>query len=153
MGRAKCVKAVSDRPEEYPDSYSYDAGKETLLVGDGEFAPVARSVWEFQVSGFRVISSWLGYRMARKEGKQSSPLDEIQPEKWTPSFTTELLGLLWILEHSLDAYRTQAKLLDQVLSSDLFKAPELPMPTDKERELLATEGGYGKEVGQQVLGQ
>jgi hypothetical protein len=71
-------------------------------------------VYNFQVSGLKVVQSWLGYRMKRPKGKESSPLDDIRPEKWTGQFTRELLELLWILEATIAKYPTQAKLLTAV---------------------------------------
>lgn len=99
---------------------------ETKAPGTGEFAPVAPEVWAFEVSGLKVLQSWLAYRMKRRSGKRSSPLDDIGPERWTAEFTSELLRLLWILEHTLAAYPGQAGLLDRVLASELIKAGELP---------------------------
>jgi hypothetical protein len=95
-------------------------------VGTGCFKPVAREVYEFEVSGLKVVQSWLGYRMRSGKGKKSSPLDDIRPERWTAQFTTELLELLWVLEATLGTYPSQARLLAEVLQSDLFRANELP---------------------------
>lgn len=48
-------------------------------------------VWEFSVSGFKVLQSWLAYRMQKGAGKKSSPLDKIRPAAWR--FDEELLDL------------------------------------------------------------
>jgi len=125
-GSARCVKAVPDDPERYPDSYQYDEATKTLRVGEGEFAPVEKAVWEFQVSGLEVVKSWLRYRMRSGYGRKSSPLDDIRPERWTGQFTTELLELLWVLEATLAEYPRQAELLDEVLKGPLFLADEFP---------------------------
>jgi hypothetical protein len=82
--------------------------------GAGAFAPVRLEVYNFEVSGLKVVQSWLGYRMRDPKGKKSSPLDDIRPEKWTGDFTTELLELLWILEAAIAEYPRQAKLLNAV---------------------------------------
>jgi hypothetical protein len=75
---------------------------------------VAPEVYHFEVSGLKVVQSWLGYRMKKPKGKKSSPLDEIRLEKWTGQFTTELLELLWILEATIAEYPNQARLLAAV---------------------------------------
>jgi hypothetical protein len=75
---------------------------------------VASAVYNFDVSGLEVVQSWLGYRMKSSKGRKSSPLDEIRPETRTGTFTTELLELLWILEHTIAGYPAQAKLLSAV---------------------------------------
>ncbi len=86
----------------------------TTPMGAGAFAPVAPEVYNFEVSGLKVVQHWLGYRMREPKGKKSSPLDDIHPQKWTRDFTDELLELLWILEATIAEYPRQAKLLTRV---------------------------------------
>jgi hypothetical protein len=125
-GAARCTKAVPGEAANYPDKYEYIEATKTLRVGEGEFAPVAQDVFEFEVSGLKVVQSWLGYRMKNPKGKKSSPLDGIHPEKWTGEFTTELLELLGVLEATIAQYPAQAKLLAAVVKGSCFKADELP---------------------------
>jgi hypothetical protein len=125
-GDAKCTKAVPGDPEGYPDSFEYNEAARTLHVGDGHFAPVTPDVFEFEVSGLKVVQSWLKYRMKKGAGKKSSPLDDIRPERWTSQFTTELLELVWVLEATVAGYPEQAKLLDTVVSGPCFTASEVP---------------------------
>lgn len=127
--RAKEITPVTGA---YPEKYRWDAGSGTLAVGSGSFGPVGRAVWEFEVSGLKVLQSWLGNRMKAGKGKKSSPLDDIRPERWT--FTPELLTLLAILEQTIDLTPKAAELLDRVLSGDLIDAATLPKPTDAERK-------------------
>lgn len=107
---------------------------ETLRVGAGEFRPVSREVWEYEVSGLRVVRSWLGYRMKNPSGKSSSPLDEIRPERWTGEMTMELLDLLWLLEATVRKEPDLADFLQSVVDSPTFEAADLPQPTDAERK-------------------
>jgi len=125
-GTARCTKAVPGDADGYPESFEYNDATRTLRVGDGEFAPVAPEVFTFEVSGLKVVQSWLKYRMKKGAGKKSSPLDDIRPERWTSQFTTELLELLWVLEATIDGYAEQAALLDAILASDCIRADELP---------------------------
>lgn len=133
-GNAKCLHAVSENEESYPNEFHYDDDRRTLIVGDGRFGPVDPSVYEFEVSGLKVVKSWLGYRMRERSGKKSSPLDEIRPKSWTHEFTKELLELLWSLEKTVDGYPEQKRLLEDVLAGPLFKADELPPVPDSARE-------------------
>ena len=125
-GATKCAKAVPGSPDDYPTEFSYDKTKQTLYVGGGEFKPVREDVYEFEVSGLKVVQSWLRYRMKKGAGKKSSPLDDIRPECWTSQFTTELLELLWILTDTVEHYPEQAKLLEAVIDSECFQTEELP---------------------------
>ena len=124
--KAKCIKAVPGDREGYPESFSYNEATRTLSVGDGKFSPVTTEVYEFEVSGLKVVQSWLKYRMKDGAGRAGSPLNEIRPQRWTAQFTTEFLELLWILEATVETYPEQAKLLDEVIQGDLFQADELP---------------------------
>jgi hypothetical protein len=133
-GKAQCTKAVSDQESNYPNEFKYDETTKKLHVGDGEFAPVPLAVWGFEVSGLKVVQSWLGYRMRERSGKKSSPLDDIRPHVWTREFTRELLELLWVLEITTAGYPRQQQLLEAVLKSDLFTAAELPAVPDDARE-------------------
>lgn len=140
-GTAKCVEPVPDALEKYPNEFSYDPYLSVLRVGAGSFAPVAPAVWEFEVSGLKVVRSWLGYRMRDRKGKKSSPLDDIPPERWTSEFTTELLHLLWILEATLKQYPEQEALFAQIIEGPLFTADDLPKPPDWMRKPPSTKAG------------
>lgn len=139
QGRARCVQAVPSDSDHYPVKYRYNAAKAELHIGEGDkaglFAPIEADVWEFEVSGLKVVQSWLGYRMARRRGRRSSPLDDIHPERWTAEMSRELLNLLWILEHTLEIYPQQADLLDRILAGPLIKASDLPPPLPADHPL------------------
>lgn len=129
-GKARCVTAVPGDAAHYPETFEYNEPTQTLRVGKGEFRPVAPEVYRFEVSGLKVVQSWLKYRMKEGAGKKSSPLDDIRPEHWTSEFTTELLELLWVLEATVATYPEQAKLLKEVVKGPCFKADELPNVPD-----------------------
>lgn len=126
------AKEITPVSGAYPEKYGWDAGQATLTVGNGSFGPVDRAVWEFEVSGLKVLQSWLGNRMKAGKGKKSSPLDDIRPERWT--FTPELLTLLAILEQTVNLTPKAADLLDRVVAGDLIDPATLPTPTDAERK-------------------
>ncbi|MBM4326595.1 MAG: DNA methyltransferase [Deltaproteobacteria bacterium] len=136
-GAARCTKAVPGHANAYPESFEYNYATRTLHVGDGEFAPVAPEVFEFEVSGLKVVQSWLKYRMKKGAGRKSSPLDDIHPERWTGRFTTELLELLWVMEATVQGYPERAQLLDTVIGSPCFRADELPSVPSEARKPLA----------------
>ena len=133
-GMTKCVKAVSDRQKDYPKTFDYNKSTQTLTVGVGEFSPVREDVYDFEVSGLKVVQSWLKYRMKNGAGKKSSLLDKIRPERWTSQFTTELLELLWILTETVEYYPEQARLLKEVIEGEWFQVNELPSVPDEMRK-------------------
>ena len=131
-GSAKNRSGISSEPSHYPEKYSYDPLTQNIQVGDGVFGPVSPQVWEFEVSGLKVVKSWLGYRMKKRSGKKSSPLDDIRPERWTPKMSDEFLELLWVLEETLKMEPQLSKILDEIVAGECFKEGELPAPTEQE---------------------
>ena len=117
----------------------------TLTVGTGAFAPIKPEVWNFEVSGLQIVPSWLGYRMKKHRGKQSSPLDHIHATAWTASFTTEFLRLLWIVEATLLDYPKQQALLEAVVGGPVFRDRELAPVPDDMREAPAASGTGGEQ--------
>lgn len=133
-GLARCRKAVPGDPGGYPEEFEYHEKTQTLRVGKGEFAPISPEIFRFEVSGLKVVQSWLKYRMKKGAGKKSSPLDDIRPEIWTGQFTTELLELLWVLEATIESYPEQARILGAVIQGPCFKTDELPAVPDNMRK-------------------
>jgi hypothetical protein len=93
MGQARCSGPEGGA---YPTGYVYDAGTQSLRVGETGFAPVTADVWGYAVSGYPVVRGWLRRRLHRQP---RSELDTILPETWTLSH--ELLELLWLVEATL----------------------------------------------------
>lgn len=135
-GRANLIQEIPYASEHYPvnlhEDVWYDEGTRELHVGGGVIGFVDPAVWIYEVSGFRVVRSWLGYRMRERFGRKSSPLDEIRPDHWTWEMTNELLELLWVLEGIIALEPAQDTLLAEIVSRDLFLASELPAPTAAE---------------------
>jgi hypothetical protein len=127
-GRAKELEPIRG----YPDSFSYDESARVLRVGTGSFGPVSAEVWSFEVSGLRVLQSWLAYRMTNRKGKKSSPLDEIRPERWTSG--DELLRVIAVLQRTVDATSLGAELLASVVAGRLIDTAALPTPAEAERK-------------------
>lgn len=153
-GRARVKIEIPDDPDRYPQNLRavrYADNERELHVGEGVISDVDPRIWEYEVSGLRVVRSWLGYRMRERSGRTSSPLDDIRPERWTWEMTKELLELLWVLEGVIALEPAQAELLDEIIAGDLFLADDLPTPTEAERRAPRVERqqqmGLGGEFG------
>jgi len=123
------IVEVSPADGEYPATVTYDADTSTLHIGDGVIGNVTPEVWNFEVSGVRVVSSWVGYRLAVKKGLKG-PLDAIRPSRW--SFDDELVELLWAVEYIVGAAAKGTALLNQVLGSEIFTRADMPVTTAAE---------------------
>lgn len=123
----KCIKAVP--ASGLPEKFAYDEARQVVSVGAGEFGSVSKAVWDYEVSGLKVVQSWLGYRMKNRKGKKSSPLDEIAPKEWSGEYTSEFLRLLNLLTRTVELQPTQSTLLDTILAGPLLGASMLgPVP-------------------------
>jgi hypothetical protein len=124
----------------YPETIHYDPSTETLTVGDGEFSNVSSQVWAYEVSGLKVVDSWLGYRLKKRSGKTGgSPLDELRPSAWPDLDGSELLTLLHTLEQTIVAQDEGSNLLRAVLESELIVSTGLPSPTAEDRAPLGAD--------------
>ncbi len=124
--QARCLKAVQSEHEEYPEQFGYDPATQQLHVGAGIFAPVTPDIYQFEISGLKVLQSWLRYRMKAGAGKKSSKLNDIRPQIWRSQFTTELLELLWVLEATVADYPKQAEVFQAIVQGDCLKRQDLP---------------------------
>ena len=125
-GSAGVAKDIPGDPASYPVEFRYRAVSQTIHVGSGEISGVTEAVWNFSVSGLKVVQSWLAYRMKEGAGRQTGELSKLRLERWAPELTEELLELLWLVEATLDAYPTLNLLLERVLSGDVLGSDELP---------------------------
>jgi hypothetical protein len=110
-GQAHVARPIG---ESYPTAFVFDAASASVWLGDGCIAPVSPEVWDYSVSGYRVLSGWLRRRLKRS-GR--SPLDTIGPLRWEASLTAELLELVWLVEATIALGPVLDALLEAVVSS------------------------------------
>lgn len=140
-GQAKHPHEIPSSP--LPESYRYQLADETIKVGDGTYTHVLPEVWNYTVSGFKPVQSWLAYRMKKRAGRagqaDDDSLDAIRPTCWPDQRGEEFLCLLWIVEKTIDAEAEGKHLLGEVLAGDVFQADELPIPTGQDRRPLGVD--------------
>jgi hypothetical protein len=139
--RPKVIATIPDTADDMPDSISYDEAARTLRIGKGEIAPVSPEVWGYETSGMKILRKWFGYRKKDPAGRRSSPLDDINAERWPARYTTELLELLNVLEMCVLLEPCQAEILDRVCDgplitvADLRQQKVLPVPPGSRKPL------------------
>lgn len=129
--RAEWAKTPT-RPPADKSEIVFDPANAMLRIADGVLSRLAPEVYAFEVSGLRVISKWLGYRMAIPGGRAASsksPLDAIRPTTWAPEWSQELLEIVSALEHTLEMQPIGSMLLDEMLLGQLIAADDLPDPS------------------------
>lgn len=152
QGNARCLKAIPQTEMAYPEEFSYSAASKEIQLGAGRFGPVAPEIWEFEISGLKVVQSWLAYRRRSGAGKRSSPLDEIRPPVWTAQLTDQFLEMLWVLEHTVALYPDLQRLLEEIVKGDCFLASDFPQPTAIEREAPQVLGQrQARDTKQEVM--
>ncbi|MDX3672332.1 type ISP restriction/modification enzyme [Streptomyces europaeiscabiei] len=123
--RPRVTQQIPDAPEDMPAEISYDPTTETLRIGQGAVSPVPKAVWDFNVSGVKVLKKWFGYRKRVPGGRKSSPLNEVSASAWTSQYTSELLQLLNVLGLLVELETAQAELLDRVISGSQLTVGDL----------------------------
>jgi hypothetical protein len=123
--RPRVVTTIPGGSEQMPEEISYDPATETLHVGVGEIRPVPQPVWEYEVSGMRIIRKWFDYRKRKPRRKRTSPLDDLNATEWSHVYTTELLELLNVLCFCVELEPQQATLLDRICAGPMITVAEL----------------------------
>jgi hypothetical protein len=112
--------AIPNDPDAMPDEIDYDESQHRLIVGSGYIDNVSPAVWNYEVSGKRVLTQWFSYRKKNRERpiigdrRPPSKLGEIQPDHWLAEYTTELLNVLHVLTLLVEIEPAQAKLLEAI---------------------------------------
>jgi len=123
--RPKVVATIPDIESDMPEDISYDSWTSTLHVGQGRIAPVAPQVWVYEVCGRKVVKRWFDYRKRNPSGRRSSALNDINPTRWPPEYTTELLNLLNVLGRLVELEPDQASLLNLIWEAPLITIEDL----------------------------
>ena len=109
-----------------PDEMRYDAAAKRLHIGTGHVDNVTPAMFDYEVSGMNVLRHWFSYRRRDRsrpvigDRRPPSPLSDIQPSKWLPEYTSDLLDLLHVLGRLTALEADQAALLDEVMANALF---------------------------------
>jgi hypothetical protein len=112
--------AIPDDADAMPDEIGYDQTRHRLLIGKGFIDNVPPTVWQYEVSGKRVLTQWFSYRKKNRERpiigdrRPPSKLGDIQPDHWLAEYTTELLNVLHVLALLVELEPAQAKLMEEI---------------------------------------
>lgn len=88
--------------------------------GKGFVENVPSAVWNYEVSGKRVLTQWFSYRKKNRQRpmmgdrRPPSKLGDIQPDHWPAEYTTELLTVLHVLTMLVEKEPKQAQLLETI---------------------------------------
>ncbi|RST16278.1 hypothetical protein E2C00_11880 [Streptomyces sp. WAC05374] len=108
-----------------PEAISYDEGRQVITLGDGEFGPVSKPVWDYVVGGRNVIKSWFDYRKKEPAGRRSSPLDDVHIPDWDPEWTGEFIDLLSVLTRLVALEPSQEQALLAILAGPVLSEDAL----------------------------
>ena len=151
--------AIPATPDSMPDEMRYDDASSGCLVGTGFVDDVPPAVWEYEVSGKRVLTQWFSYRKKNRERpiigdrRPPSKLGDIQPDRWLAEYTTELLNVLHVLGGLAELEPAQAELLGRVCAgpliptSALAEADVLRVPETWRKSLRVEAGLFGEGEG------
>ncbi|MEV3930889.1 type ISP restriction/modification enzyme [Streptomyces sp. NPDC049944] len=117
-----------------PDELRYDAGEESIVLGEGRVSPVPAGAWDFRVGGVRMLELWFERRTATAEG-----LAAVGPRGWPRERTSELLELITVLALLAALEPRQRALRDRLAREaaltreELHTAGVLPVPAAARR--------------------
>ena len=123
--------AIPSAPEPLPDKMDYDPAKRRLTIGKGYVENVTPEMWAYEVSGKHVLRHWFSYRRRDRsrpiigDRRPPSPLDSIQPDRWLPEYTSDLIDLLHVLGRLIALEPAQLDLLNRICAGPLQSAEEL----------------------------
>ena len=101
------------------------------MVGSGFVGNVPPAVWAYEVSGKQVLHQWFSYRKKNRERPQIGdqrkpwPLGEIQPDRWLPEHTGELINVLDVLALLVELGPQQTDLRAQIRAGPLIPANKI----------------------------
>ena len=123
--------AIPTSPGRFPDRIDYVATLQRLTVGDGFIENVPPAVWEYEISGKRVLAQWFSYRRCDRtrpiigNRRPPSPLAGIQPDGWLAEYTKELMNVLHVLGRLVRLEPRQIDLLGRICDGPLLSADDL----------------------------
>jgi hypothetical protein len=124
--------AIPGAPELLPEEISFNPELNHLVVGRGYVENVSQGIWDYEVSGKRVLWHWFSYRkrdrtrtIIGEKKRPPSPLEKIQPDHWLPEYTTDLLDLLNVLGRLIALEPKQADLLARICDGPLIHSEDI----------------------------
>ncbi|WP_198958255.1 type ISP restriction/modification enzyme, partial [Amycolatopsis sp. KNN50.9b] len=131
--RAGYIEPVPSGDDQLPTSVRYEEETQTLVLGEdtlferaGRVHPVRKEVWEYHVGNLQIVRKWFSYRHPDpRRRRRTSPLDDINPSRWTAEFDDDLLDLLEVLEGCVELEPAQRDLLERILAGPLITADDL----------------------------
>ncbi|WP_327304548.1 N-6 DNA methylase [Streptomyces sp. NBC_01298] len=138
--RPKNPEAIGESPHGFPESLTYDANNQALVLGGGTITPVAPEVWEYRIGGVQVVRKWFGFRKLNPDVERQTPLNDVVPQEWPADYTIELLNLLNVLGLLAALEPEQARLLRAIAEGPLIGVDELtqrsvlPIPESAKKE-------------------
>ena len=125
--------AIPPAPEPLPQEMRYEPELRRLYVGKGYVDNVDPRVWAYEVSGKQILPQWFSYRRRDRsrpvigDRRPPSPLDQVQPEGWLASYTSDLLDLLHVLGRLVTLEPSQADLLTRICTGPTLDETRLSM--------------------------
>lgn len=116
--------------ETMPDGISYDPLTHQLHVGAGRISNVTQEMWDYEISGTKVIRQWFSYRQKDRTrpvigDRKVSRLMKINSDRWRPEYTSQLLDLLNLLGLLIELETDQRELLAAIVDHPLITVHDL----------------------------
>ncbi|MGB3976344.1 MAG: type ISP restriction/modification enzyme [bacterium] len=143
--------SIPNTSDQMPNTIDYDESKKRLLIGSGFIENIDPEVWNYEVSGKKVLLHWFSYRKADRsrpiigDRRPPSPLVNVQPDHWIAEYTTELINVINVLGLLVDLEERQADILEKICAGPtitttmLEEAGAFKIPSKMKREKKKSE--------------
>ncbi|MCW6003765.1 N-6 DNA methylase [Micromonospora sp. CPCC 205371] len=138
---------ISYARDDLPESITYEAHGESLIVGEGRLRRVDARVWDYEVGGMHVIRHWFNYRSAdQRFRRRSSVLDDESIRDWGHELTDELREIVTVLDRCVALEPRQDDLLTRICAGGLVSTSNLKtvavLPVSPRAYKLPTGDGH-----------
>jgi hypothetical protein len=128
-GRPDVQVPVPGRPDDMPDTITYDRATCSLVLGSGRagrIGPVSPAAAAYEVSGMRIVQHWFDYRKRNVRGQRDEPdRNDKMADQWTLAMTEQLRDLIAVLEGCAALEESQTHLLDRITAGPLITTADL----------------------------
>ena len=127
-GQARRLEHLPSATHAYPEKFIYAPETKIIWACRGRqrqafVEKVDSRVWNFSISGFKPIQSWLKYRT--KTPHKISFLLDSRPHSWTFAMTEEFIKVIHAIEMTIDKQTKLKRQFKKILATRLFTHAEL----------------------------
>lgn len=122
----KSIIPIPTSAGDFPNALTYDEDSQQLFIGTGAIDHVTLAMRDYEIDGVNILDKWFSYRRADRSRpvfgeRRVSELMKIQPDRWLPEYTNDLVDLLNVVGLLIDLGEEQAAVLSGIVAGDTIE--------------------------------